>query len=443
VSAFPEILGAREGLGLRAWRVRTGSTRRGEASCDLLGAVLEVPLGADDTSRVVRAHELVHAAVSPVRPVEVPGASVRALECAEEFRVNHLLASAGFDVARLVDGSERPGGRRLAEAGEWAEAACFLLAVAGTGAEREFLAGVRAGRREWLGALRAIRRRVEEIAASWPGRLVVDTSLDESGHPRGYLATTAELARLVSAAGAARPPEDPTSLRAFARSLRPGGRRPPSGRFAEAILGELELVAGPVRPLARHRRPASSGPVLVRPGRLLTDPRRRAFTRPGRGGGGVVVVDCSGSMELRAEELGAVLAAAPGALVVAYSHRPGDLTGSPNLWVVADRGRRATTWPAGQVGNGVDGPALSFALGRRRAGEAVIWVTDGQVTDSNDHPDPALTDECARLVRRHGVRLVRRLAEVPAALGAGRPLVNGGAGAFGRVGRRLVELAAL
>ena len=38
--------------------------------------------------------------------------------------------------------------------------------------------------------------------------------------------------------------------------------------------------------------------------------------------------------------------------------------------------------PPGNVGNGVDGPALRFALSSRRGREPVIWVCDGQVTDS-------------------------------------------------------------
>ena len=37
--------------------------------------------------------------------------------------------------------------------------------------------------------------------------------------------------------------------------------------------------------------------------------------------------------------------------------------------------------------------------GQRRVDEPLVWVTDGQVTDSHDHPDESLTADCAELVR--------------------------------------------
>src|ERR1019366_7928190 len=99
-----------------------------------------------------------------------------------------------------------------------------------------------------------------------------------------------------------------------------------------------------------------------------------------------------------------------------YSHRPGDLGATPNVWVLAERGRVATHCPSGNVGNGVDGPVLRWALSQRRAQESVIWVTDGQVTDSHDHPDDALSEECAHLVLDHHVRMVRELIDVAGAI---------------------------
>jgi hypothetical protein len=63
-------------------------------------------------------------------------------------------------------------------------------------------------------------------------------------------------------------------------------------------------------------------------------------------------------------------------------------------------------------------------------------VTDGQVTDSNDHPNERLSEECARLVRRHQITLVRTLSEVVPSLRAGA--VQGSAlDDFGRIGRKL------
>jgi hypothetical protein len=69
----------------------------------------------------------------------------------------------------------------------------------------------------------------------------------------------------------------------------------------------------------------------------------------------------------------------------------------------------------------------------------VIWVTDGQVTDSNDHPDEALTSVCAALVREHRIRLARDLVEATNLLRTNRALSRSRLTEFGRVGRNLVE----
>jgi hypothetical protein len=67
----------------------------------------------------------------------------------------------------------------------------------------------------------------------------------------------------------------------------------------------------------------------------------------------------------------------------------------------------------------------------------VVWVTDGQVTDSNDHPDESLSEECALFVRKHRISMVRELSQAGAALACYKPFVPSH---FGRVGRKLVEL---
>ncbi|MFI5036722.1 MAG: hypothetical protein ACHQFZ_11035 [Acidimicrobiales bacterium] len=442
-AVYPELVtGRQDGVGAGAWRVREGSTRRGEASCDLVARVLEVPLGGDQTARAVRAHELMHARVSPCGldwPVQFPELAPRALECAEELRVNTLLARLGFPVEHLRDGTEKGGGRRLGEEGDWAQAVCFLLAVLGTGAERDYLAGVRAAQPTWPPAMRAIRHRVLEIVGGLATSSLGATDLTEESVPRGYARSTVLVARLVTPLMNARVPVGAEALRAFRRSLAPGGRRPPTGRFAAVVVADLARGAGARTGAGRRRQPAVTGTVLTYPQRLLTDPRRRAFTRPARGRGGVVVIDQSGSMDLGPDQLAQLLRRAPDALVVGYSHRPGDVGATPNLWVLADRGSVAHSWPAGNVGNGVDGPALRWALARRRGREPVAWVTDGQVTDAHDHPDEALTAECAQLVRRHGVRLVRDVAGIARSLAPG-PLVRPHRLAdFGRVGRKLLE----
>jgi hypothetical protein len=442
---FPELLSGREDdPATGAWTVRESSTMRGAASCNLSERVLEVPLGPGGQARVVRAHELMHARVSPhVRHLmrALDEVSPRALECAEEFRVNTLLTRLHFDVAWLRDGTEKFGGRRLAEAGEWGEAVCFLLAVLGTGAEKEYFAGIRQGDATWLGGLRAIRKRALALVDQFSTPTLGATRLNEDGLPSGYAVSTLVLARMLTQSQAARAPTTPEELRAFRRSLEVGGRRPPTGQFAPLVFDHSSLgpLAHQRKGSVRRSRATTSGTVMRYPGRLLSDEQRRAFVQRVRCHGGVVVIDQSGSMDLSSEAVRAVVDRSPHTLVVGYSHRPGDLGATPNVWVLAERGRVATHCPSGNVGNGVDGPVLRWALSQRRAQESVIWVTDGQVTDSHDHPDDALSTECASLVRRHRISLARDLTEAATMLRTNRPTPTSRWDDFGRVGRKLRE----
>lgn len=396
-----------------------------------------MPRGEDTLSRIVRAHELMHVRVSPFLRDHTPSdpeISVRALECAEEYRVNLLLLRLGFDVSILADGSERPGGKRLAASGEWGETVCFFVAVMGTGAEADFLRGVRAARTEWVAALRAIKKGILAMLATLDISEIGDTSLDEEGIPRGYAKVTVPVARMITRAGASRAPEGAEDLRGFRRSLEPGARRAPSGRFAPLVFDESMSYVTRVRRggHARHR-PTTYGPVMRYPSRLLTDAQQRAFAQKTPRSGGVIVIDQSGSMDVTVEEVEGLLASAPHALIVGYSHRPGASGGTPNAWVLAKVGRVASEARVGNVGNGVDGPILRWALRQSPALGSILWVTDGQVTDSHDHPCHSLSVECARLVQRHRIRLVRGVSEVQGVL---RGRVSSGDG-FGRVGREL------
>ena len=444
VVVFPELVtGRHDGFVARPWSVQRGSTLRGGASCNLTERILEVPLGADPRSRVVRAHELMHARVSPhalAWATLFAGVAPRALECAEEFRVNTLLARTGFDVTLLHDGTEKAGGRRLAEVGAWDEAVCFLLAVVGTGGEREFLSGIRAGDPSWLPALRAVKKRCLAMVAAYSTPALGATNVDGRGVPQGYAQLTEVIARLLSQTMSARVPRDADELRQFRRSLEPGGRRPPTGRFAALCFADAPLERQRLRsPGIRRDVAATTGAAMRYPSRLLTDDQRRAFARRTSRHGGVVVIDQSGSMDIDEEDLSALVRRAPDALVVGYSHRPGDVGATANAWVLASRGVVAPVCPSGNVGNGVDGPILRWAVEHRRAREAIVWVTDGQVTDSHDHPDESLSEDCARLVATHRIRMVRQLSDVARALSStpSRPLPKG---EFGRVGRKLQEI---
>lgn len=445
---FPELVRGRDDDDSSLpWTVLEGSVDRGSASCNLSDRVLEVPFAMSAQARVVRAHELVHARVSPhVRHLvkALDDVSPRALECAEELRVNTLLQRLRFDVAILRDGTEKIGGRRLAEEASWAEAICFLMAVLGTGAEKDYFAGIRQGRATWLPALRILRKRALSIFDQLSTDALGATRLNDEGLPSGYAISTLLLARLVTQTMAARVPTSPEELRALRRSLEPGGRRLATGHFAPLVFCDSrEDTQRPRASLTRRDRATATGTVMRYPSRWVSDDQRRAFSERGRRHGGVVVLDLSGSMDVATDELAELLRVAPAALVVGYSHRPGDTGKTPNAWVLARRGRVVGNHPSSNVGNGVDGPVLRWALGQRHALEPLVWVTDGQVTDSHDYPDDSLTAECAILVRRHRIRLARDIGEARTLLRSNCATPASRWPEFGRVGRKLRESAAI
>ena len=208
----PELVTGRDdGFESGRWTVTAGSTRRGDASCNLTDRALHVPLGRDATSRVVRAHELMHARVSP-HLREHYGAledlSPRALECAEEFRVNTLVARLGFDVSLLRDGSEKSGGRQVAQGSDWSEALCFMLAVLATGSEKEYLAGVRQVQPTWLAGMRAVRKRALGVVDALASASIGATKLNGEHLPSGYADVTVVLARLLSSVNGGTPAAD-------------------------------------------------------------------------------------------------------------------------------------------------------------------------------------------------------------------------------------------
>jgi hypothetical protein len=392
---------------------------------------MRVPFDAGEHGRLVRAHELMHARVSPLvaDAFDRWPLPARSVECAEEFRVNFLLGRLGFDLAELRDGSERLTGVRLAEAGDWDETLWFTAAVSGTRALRDVVAGVRRVDTGWANACRALERALLAGARLAPTASLASTQPGVDGLALGYAEHTRAFAELISRhidrgpSGASRP-------RRAARRERPIA----TGRFAPLELDRsVELDRRVVGAVATRRAPSASGRRVVRPERLVTDPARRLFERTSRRTGGIVVVDQSGSMALSSGDLERLLAAAPGAFVLGYSHAPGS-AGVPNAWVLAQRGRAASTVRSGNVGNGVDGPALRFALARRRGGEGMVWVCDGQVTDSGDHADGALAAECARLVVRHGISMVATVDEAVELLGSRRLARRGTPRPLGRVG---------
>lgn len=435
-SAMPEFLSPRNDVESGSWTVEDGSPRRGDAWTVLDQRRMRVPTGSSEMARVVRAHEMMHARVSPVDIDHCFSAfgqyHRRVVECSEEFRVNTLVGRAGFDLTALTDGSESKSGKRLAESDQWGEAVCFMAAIAGTKASTDFLRGVRSVNPEWAKALREMEKALIKTAKSIHHKYLASTepSTDEryTGLPSGFVTGVSKFAEIIDA-----------SIKVGEKSVIDeegndidGVTEKVDAERMKTMMKSLSGTAGvfaPLRldknvPLTRHvagtmgrkRIATNVGRNPRRIHRVLTDPERRIFDRTTKGMGGIVVIDQSGSMDLSTDQLWEIINMAPGCVIIGYSHRSGS-TDVPNTWVLADRGRVCETVRSGNVGNGVDGPALRFALSKRKHNEPVIWVCDGAVTDgADDIQYDNLTAECVNLIIRHGIHTVATVDEAKAAL---------------------------
>jgi len=158
------------------------------------------------------------------------------------------------------------------------------------------------------------------------------------------------------------------------------------------------------------RRCVTEGTRIARPDRFALD--RAIFHRAGRGGGGTILVDTSGSMSLTAGHVEQLVRAAGGAAVVAIYSGRGD---EGELRIVARGDHRVESQffePFGS-GNVVDLPALEW-LAREPAPR--LWVSDGCVTGVGDEGCQKILEACRVVQKRAGIRRVETPREAIAIL---------------------------
>ena len=332
------------------------------------------------------------------------------LQSAEEVRINHVSKSIGFNTDVLKNGSETTLGERLAEDGTgiaWNILVTHGLSFVGTKAFNSLLVGVRRKNEEWANQLREMSNEIvysmEKVSlsyltdtTSWKHQLSTGEIVEI---PFGFrfAQNIAEIA-------------EKYILSTSDISSRPGDMKDDPGvsiGFAPLVIDEsVKRTKVVQKSLMRKYKSDSFGTDIRYPERLLTDPHRRIFGRKKPIDGGIVLIDTSGSMSLSDEDIKAILDVAPGALVMAYSHRSNS-TNVPNLFILADRGKQVpdvSTVPYRNGGNGVDGPALNYAIKRRLRKEEIIWVCDGLVTGADDTRNWELSMYCARLVVKHNIK---------------------------------------
>ena len=187
------------------------------------------------------------------------------------------------------------------------------------------------------------------------------------------------------------------------------------GRWEPLVVSKPELSVNHTGKLGRRVIAADSGREPRYINRIVTDPERRIFSRKTRALGGVVVIDCSGSMCLSEDDLDRLLKASSGATVLCYSGGYNHPT-KPNVWVVARKGRMMRTLPEFPGDNAVDGPAIVYASTLRdNGGQPLIWVSDGYVTGINTGTgDEKLQKDMDYIKRRHRVIQVETVQEAEA-----------------------------
>jgi len=445
-SPQPEMIGRADQEHGR-WEVGDSPASRGIPHTDLHNRKMVAPHGEDELDRAIRGHEMMHAKVSPA-PAEMLAylarevASEGALIAVEEARVNSLCNRVGIPVDKyLTDGSEKTSGKKLAEADDLTKLVLAAVGTAGTVGGTEFIKGVRSVNKATAKVMANIQKQVmknidaiqtnelgkvsvngeesgfahTERIAEWVDTLIEkmeeekreDESRDKSGdesdgepsEPTGTMSKPKE---------GKREPSDPTKAK-------PRPARTTIPKWGKLRTKKLAMPDATRGNLGRKRIASDTGKNPRRMHRYFTD--RKVFDRTSKGMGGVVLIDASGSMQFRHDDIREIVEAAPGCTVAMYT----EISASePNLWILAEKGRicKKSEMPMKRCGNVVDYPALKWATKQRqRSASPVVWVSDGGVTGENDCSHESLYRQVGRYVAHERVLVVRDVAQAKVLLG--------------------------
>lgn len=446
---IPEMLG-RKDAEHGAWTVDACAPVRGLPHTNIVDREMVVPVSQEETDRVIRAHEMVHAKISPaddfVLWLNRGIASDTALRAVEEVRVNYLVKKAGFDpMTHLADGSELRNGEELANRGDWAGAVYSAVAFTCSAGLKDFLTGVRRVNRAWGESLREIAKKVEKemVKADRRGTLGSTDRDHRTGlAPLGFFHTE-RIAEMIDRL--ANPPQDEEQPNeeqqdapeqknedgeAKKSNKKQGGKADkapvnkddikkvnavqPTGhgvpQWAELKVRKLPLTRHAPGGLGRKRRANDMGRNPRRIQNALADPYKRIFDATKKGNGGVVLIDGSGSMSLTTEDIVKIVDSAHGATVAVYSADSANM--NDNLLILAEKGKMVQTLPQRNGGNGVDGPALKWAINQRQHANApVVFITDGAVHGLGQGYNDILAMDCINMVLKHKVIVRLNVAE--------------------------------
>ncbi len=450
---LPEMLGRKDATH-GEWQVDACAPVRGLPHTNIVDRKMVVPVSQEETDRVIRAHEMVHAKVSPaddwVLWLNRGIASDTALRAVEEVRVNYLVKKAGFDpMKHLADGSELRAGEELSARDDWAGAVYTTVGFTCSAGLKDFLTGVRRNNRGWGEALREIAKKVEKeiVKADKRGTLGSTTRDPRTGlAPLGF-SHVERIAEMVDRlANPPRPeneenedngqagkdgndtqdtdggekqkkdaskgePKAPPVKKDDIKKINPAeATGNGASQWAELKVRKLPLTRHAPGGLGRKRRATDMGRNPRRIGNALADPQKRIFDSTKKGNGGVVIIDGSGSMSLTTEDIVKIVDSAHGATVAVYSADSANV--NDNLLILAEKGKMVQTLPQRNGGNGVDGPALKWAINQRQHAKApVLFITDGAVHGIGQGYSDLLAMDCINMVLKHNVIVRLNVAE--------------------------------
>jgi len=468
----PHALTRRDRPTLR-WSVEEVGAKRGVARADIINRKIYAPAGLNELERVIRAHELMHARITPAEQFEdwlKRGiASFDSLQAVEEIRVNYSIQKAGFDLGHLTDGAEDADGEYAVIQDDWKAAVTFAVATAGTAGGKKFLVGVRRQSKSWADALQKIQKHFwKQIEGADTGKIgrkrvkrepIFSTEVhDGLGLSPAGFAWTEKWGEYLDRLGAMPSPSKSdkpvkkkgTSKSASAEESSEGADDDAEGSasddkkeneshdianagsriedtlrdlsplnysssgdssWGKLIWGDTILSRVSKGTLGKKRTAVNYGRSPRRIHRLYTDPQRRCFDQQRRSKGGIVLIDGSGSMSLNREQVLQILKVAPGALVAIYSDMDSG-RGRPNIHILAKDGKCVDekNMPEFGSGNGVDYPALEWAIEQRKRKEPIIWVTDGGVCGSGGFMQ-SMAVQCIKTAKRNKVICVDHVDE--------------------------------
>ena len=440
------------------WNIREARALRGEPRTNVDDREMYIPLNDEDLARCIRAHEMVHAKVSPNTRdfqgwVSRKRASERALIIAEESRVNYLVKTLGYPIEQcMADGRELLDAEMFTKDEDWKALVGSAISGVFTAGEKIWIEGVEKHNPDYAKHLQSVQKFVRDYWADYTDHREMiaeilsddrmsdstlelnediiegrENALDEDGDPRycslnrGFLYTeclATQIDEILAAEEYIKGVDGDHNLMDAISNAHDDGLCPvalwDTLRFWPAK--PMRSVPGAV---ARKRTPIATGKNPRRLNRFLTDPERRIFDHVKKSPGGIVLIDGSGSMDWGIEDIEKMVMLAPGCTIAVYSapDEPTNYgttyTAEHTMFILAEAGKTLSRDEIRRVrnnlcgGNGCDLPALKWAISKRKNNkQPIVWVTDGYV-----HGRYTEIVRCAALARRKGVMFAEDVIE--------------------------------